>query len=181
MVHTTHPVARSPPVASLANTCTLLDSEDFLDVFANGVSGAKASIKISLYMLAESWGYPMPPSENLLKLLAKAASNGLDCRAILAIIPKRYALPDFNRGAAQVLQDAGWLIRFMPAERFLHDKLFIFDQNTTILGSHNLSKTAMMSSYNLSVKIENAAFTHKATEVFWKRWQLSSTPNGHLS
>ncbi|MEI6414051.1 MAG: phospholipase D-like domain-containing protein, partial [Pseudomonadota bacterium] len=131
--------------------------------------------------LAESWGYPMPPSENLLKLLAKAALDGLDCRAILAIIPKRYAMPEFNMGAAKVLQEAGWHIRFMPAERFLHDKLFIFDNDTTIIGSHNLSKTAMMSSYNLSVKIESEGVASRAGTLFCERWMLAKSANGSLS
>ena len=182
MVHATHPVTRQTPVARIdrnehhdVTICTLLDSEDFLDVFANEVTTAHRSIKLSLYMLAESWGHPLPPRENLLKLLAKAALDGLDCRAILAIIPKRYAMPEFNMGAAKVLQEAGWHIRFMPAERFLHDKLFIFDNSTTIIGSHNLSKTAMMSSYNVSVKIESETFAQEANGSFWLRWMKAQT------
>ena len=66
MVHATHQVVRQTPVASIdrnenhdVSICTLLDSEAFLDVFANEVTSAKKSIKLSLYMLAESWGYPI--------------------------------------------------------------------------------------------------------------------------
>ena len=72
MVHATHPVTRQTPVASIdrnehhehhdMSICTLLDSEGFLDVFANEVTSAHNSIKLSLYMLAESCGYPCHPA-----------------------------------------------------------------------------------------------------------------------
>ena len=72
--------------------------------------------------------------------MKSAAKRGLDCRAILQ-----------SEKVAEALEQEGWQTKTISKDHLLHMKVVIIDRNTALVGSHNLTESAM--SYNAEVSL----------------------------
>jgi len=66
-----------------------------------------------------------------------------------------------NRSSADRLADMGVSVGFDSPERTTHTKVAVFDEKTTIMGSHNFTHSALKYNNEVSVKINSPAFSKK--------------------
>jgi phosphatidylserine/phosphatidylglycerophosphate/cardiolipin synthase-like enzyme len=84
----------------------------------------------------------------------------------------------FNSRAAARLRESGWTVYVMPDKRTLHEKIWIFDKKTVMVGSHNLSLASCTSNYDTSLAIDSPALAVELHTQFWRRLRLASQLKG---
>jgi cardiolipin synthase len=134
----------SPPIGG--NSLRLLtNGEDAYRALEHHIATAKHSIHITTFILGRD-----DTGRRLVKLLAERARAGVKVRLLLDAVGCVFS----SRGFVDPIREAGGEVRrFMPVLPFFsprrsanlrnHRKIAIFDQQTAILGGHNLAREYM--------------------------------------
>jgi phosphatidylserine/phosphatidylglycerophosphate/cardiolipin synthase-like enzyme len=151
----------------------LLSGDDWAPWFEYQVDNALSSVFLSIYMISDHWRSPETGKLDLVETLARAAMRGLTCRLIIdqPHVVNRHL--KFNTKAALKLEEHGWKIRVMPANRTLHEKVLLLDKHLTVIGSHNISKASAISNFDTSLAIESQALADRIYRQFWERWRVA--------
>lgn len=99
-----------------------------------------------------------------------APSRGIACRAILPTWGENDPLRNINAVFIAAATAAGWKIRRTNKNRLQHAKLYIFDRASLLIGSHNLTSTAVTQNVELSIMIESKLQAARAAALFDKIW-----------
>jgi len=75
-----------------------------------------------------------------------------------------------HKNTIRNLQDAGVSAKFGPSSPITHAKLWIIDQEITVLGSHNMSRRAVTVNDEASVKIVSKEVAGEFTRYFEALW-----------
>ncbi len=151
----------------------LLSGDDWAPWFEQNVNDALSSIFLSIYMISDHWRSPEVGKLDLVETLARAAMRGLTCRLIIDQPHSLNRMIKFNTKAATKLQEHGWKIRIMPANKTLHEKVLLLDKHLTVIGSHNISKASAISNFDTSLAIESQALADRIYRQFWERWRVA--------
>ena len=121
------------------------------------IAGAKESICIENYLIT---------SEKVMDALLNASARGVEVRVLLE---KRVA-GGKNMEAYEMLSAGGVQVRWAPFSfKLLHSKLLIVDGRTALIGSHNLSNSALMENREVSVLVEGPIVA-EFLELFERDW-----------
>ena len=149
---------------------TPLPGQTYIIKLIESVNKAKYSIDIIQYQ----WNFYPFKQENLMQqlnrtLIAKI-EGGLKVRVLLNKEGRSAEVSGANMNAAKYLGDCGAVVKFGRSYPITHAKLFIFDDDEVILGSHNLSERAITVNNESSALIKGREVTNEYRRYFDALW-----------
>ena len=145
---------------AVAEAKLLLDREYFTALL-DGVDRARSEIFLSAYLfrtIEDAKGYP----EAVLKRLLAAAKRGV---RIDVVLERNQDADDLNRNNAETaerLKQAGIRVCMDAPDRVTHTKLVVIDRLYVLIGSHNLTQSALKYNHEASVWIDSAPLAEEA-------------------
>ena len=127
----------------------LLDGEYQRELFQQ-VKQAKDSIYISTFVF-KLGKHPKNKVNQLVQLLAKAVKRGVKVVVLLEKSDHNKSLNQDNQTTAKRLKQLGVQVRFDHPKRQSHGKVAIFDESWILLGSHNLTHSALAKNHEVSL------------------------------
>jgi len=134
---------------------TPLPGQTFIKKLIDCIHQAKYSLDIIQYQ----WNfYPhrsQCPIQELNRAILSKAHDGLKVRVLLNKEGRGQHLMAINLKASQFLSEAGISVKFARTFPITHAKLWVFDDDAVILGSHNLSNRSVTVNNETSVLIKS--------------------------
>ncbi|MFH0885099.1 MAG: phospholipase D-like domain-containing protein [Candidatus Micrarchaeota archaeon] len=125
------------------------------------IDGAKTSIDIEIYVFS---------SRDVVEALERAKSRGVRIRIII----ERNVVGDDNDAIFRELASKGFDIRYASsAYKLTHAKFIIVDGKEVLVGSHNLSNSALYKNREASVIINDGATVRSFMRAFEEDWLLA--------
>jgi phosphatidylserine/phosphatidylglycerophosphate/cardiolipin synthase-like enzyme len=160
-------------VQDVISVVTPLPGQTFIISLLEAINRAKFSIDVIQY---EWYFYPGKPKSQIQELnravLARAGS-GIKMRVLLNKEGREQHLMAINMSTARVLSEAGISVKFGHTFPINHAKLWVFDDDEVILGSHNLSNRSVTVNNEASVLIKARPVAVEFKRYFDTIWQLS--------
>jgi len=127
---------------------------------------ANKCIYISCYKVEISL---KPKGRKLLDIwekIYKASERGVDVKILLNWNDMRRSIAKTNLYVATNLKKHGCDVRYLKDERCCHAKMFLFDDDNLIIGSHNLSVKSVSENFEMSVLIKDREQIKEAKQIF---------------
>jgi len=164
--------------------CSVLTEVNFADSLLADIRAAKHTIRVAMYMASVSNNEHDTPIGRITRAMCEAAARDVRCSIILPRHDSRYGVAGYNENAAALFAAHGWIVRTISPLRTMHSKLWIFDSNTTTIGSHNLSAASIGTNLDTSLRIECARTSARMAQRFHDIWNqsvaLDSTSANHV-
>jgi len=144
--------------APVRSTQYLIDS-DYAGKVLAFINDAKSEIRICAY--AWRW-YENQPEIDIQRLnmgLVRAKRRGVKVRVLVD-----------GYKVFQLAKKMGFDCRYVGNSRMLHTKAISIDNNTVIIGSHNLTKRATTDNYEISLAIQDYEVFEQFRTYFDKLW-----------
>lgn len=126
------------------------------------IDSAEKSIDIEVYVFT---------SRDVIEALERAKLRGVDIRIII----ERNVLSGQNDQTYRELAAKGFNVRYASATyQLTHSKFIIVDGKAVLVGSHNLSNSALYENREASVIILDAATVAAFADVFAVDWSIAS-------
>ena len=157
------PPGEKAAVASLREVvdAKLLLDGDYFTALLNGIDRAREEISLSIYLfrtIENTQGCP----EAVLKSLIAAVGRGVRVEAILEQNQNADDLSRNNAETAQRLRQGGIRVCLDAPDRQTHTKLVVIDRRYVLIGSHNLTQSALKYNHEASVWIDSAPLAEEA-------------------
>ena len=139
----------------------LLLDRDYFTALLDGVDLARSEIFLSAYLfrtIENAKGYP----EAVLKRLLAAAKRGV---RVDVVVERNQDADDLNRSNAETaerLKQGGIRVCMDAPDRVMHTKLVVIDRRYVLIGSHNLTQSALKYNHEASVWIDSAPLAEEA-------------------
>lgn len=133
----------------------LITDGNIQDEIIRATIEAKRSIWLIIYTGHVPSARSMPRVQKLYSLLRDKALQGLDCRLLLAGWAPLSEQDKSNRFMAREFAARGWQVKHCKTHPICHPKLFIFDGQRAIVGSHNFTGQGLSYTKNLSVWVSD--------------------------
>ncbi|MEJ2742657.1 MAG: phospholipase D-like domain-containing protein [Gammaproteobacteria bacterium] len=119
----------------------------------------EAKVSISMAMFIVSWGDAGHPARRLVEKLIAAHQRGVKVEILLDQDRRDdlYMTRQINRPAANALKEAGVNVRFDKTTELTHSKVVVVDQQFTVIGSHNWSRSSFFQYDEISVLITDVS------------------------
>jgi len=138
---------------------TLTDAA-YGDTLADLIKTATKRIDLAMFLFKTS-----PASDNrpagLVRDLVAARQRGVEVRVILEYSSHDPTLNQANQETAQALKKGGVAVFFDSPERTTHAKLAVIDRRYCLVGSHNLTQSALKFNHELSLLLDNPALAEE--------------------
>ena len=133
--------------------------------------------RLTLDIIQFQWNfYPGKPESTMQKInrtvLAKI-DTGVKVRVLLNKEGRGAHLTAINMRAARYLKEAGAQVKLGRLFPITHAKLWLFDDDFVVLGSHNLSNRSVTVNNEASVLIKSRGVVMEYRRYFNLLWQLS--------
>ncbi len=149
------------PLLFLPYVHPVLSPEDGQEVL-DFIEGARGSIDIEIYVFS---------SRDVVDALQRAKDRGVDVRIII----EEDVMGGENGEIFRELDSKGFRIRYASkAYKLTHSKFIIVDRTAVLVGSHNLSNSALFKNREASVIIRDAAVSGQFEEAFERDWGLAA-------
>lgn len=127
------------------------------------IDSAQSSIDIEVYVFT---------SRDVIEALERAKARGV----IIRIIIERNVLSGQNDETYRELASKGFNIRYASAVAYqlTHAKFIIVDGKAVLVGSHNLSNSALYENREASVIIRDSATVARFMDIFGTDWRIAS-------
>ena len=126
------------------------------------IDSAQTSLDIEMYVFT---------SRDVIEALDRAKARGVEIRIII----ERNVLSGQNDETYRELAAKGFNIRYASiAYKLTHAKFMILDGKSVLVGSHNLSNSALYENREASVIIRDPVTIAKFIEIFEKDWSIAS-------
>ena len=149
---------------------TPLPGSTYLPILRKIIGGAKYSVDIIQYM----WSfYPYEktlPLQQFNQDVMGQIRRGIKYRILLNIESVMHKITRINQQTKKNFEAIGAKVKFGPTSQITHAKLFIIDDQFTILGSHNLSKRSVSRNDEVSVLINNRTIAMEFKRYFELLW-----------
>lgn len=139
----------------------LLLDRDYFTALLDGVDRARAEIFLSAYLfrtIEDARGYP----EAVLKRLVAAVHRGVRVDVVLERNRDTDDLSRNNAETAERLKQGGIRVCMDAPDRVTHTKLVVIDRRYLLIGSHNLTQSALKFNHEASVWIDSAPLAEEA-------------------
>ncbi len=138
---------------------TMTDSA-YGDTLTDLIKTATQRIDLAMFLFKTS-----PASDNrparLVRDLVAARQRGLEVRVILEYSSHDPTLNQANQETAQALKKGGVAVFFDSPERTTHAKLAVIDRRYCLVGSHNLTQSALKYNHEFSLLLDNPALAEE--------------------
>ena len=133
----------------------ILQDKGYFPVVLNAIDGAEREIVMSFFLF-KTKGYRSSYSDRVLAQLIRAARRGVTVKVLLERGNVPSAMIDTsNRFTARRLEQAGIRVVFDSPRTTTHTKVAVIDRRYVIMGSHNLTSSALKYNHEISVLIES--------------------------
>jgi phosphatidylserine/phosphatidylglycerophosphate/cardiolipin synthase-like enzyme len=144
----------------VAEAKLLLDG-DYFTALLNGIDRARDEISLAVYLfrtIGDAQGCP----EAVLRSLIAAVGRGVRVEAVLERNRNADDLDRNNAETTQRLRQGG--VRVCPdaPDRQTHTKLVVIDRRNVLIGSHNLTQSALKYNHEASVWIDSVPLAEEA-------------------
>jgi phosphatidylserine/phosphatidylglycerophosphate/cardiolipin synthase-like enzyme len=149
------------PLPQAAVEAKLLLDRDYFAALLGGIDRARAEISLSAYLfrtIEDAKGYP----ETVLKSLLAAAKRGVRIDAVFERSQDTADLDRNNAETAERLKQGGIRVCMDAPDRVTHTKLVVIDRRYILIGSHNLTQSALKYNHEASVWIDSAPMAEEA-------------------
>ena len=140
----------------------LLTNEDYLPALLKSIDEARSEIFMSIFSFkagVHKSSYP----DRILGHLAKAVKRGVDVKVILEATGRLDdELNTQNRQTGKLLEEKGVKVYFDSPRTTTHTKLIVIDEKVLIMGSHNLTQSALKYNNEISILIERPDLAKRA-------------------
>jgi len=159
-------------VEDVFSTVTPLPGQAFIGKLISCVG----EIKYSLDIIQYQWNfYPAKPGSKIQELnraVISQAQNNKKIRVLLNREGRGANLTKINMEAMKFLSEAGIEVKFGRTFPITHAKLWIFDDDAVILGSHNLSTRSVTVNNEVSALIKSRPVALEFKRYFNSLWDL---------
>lgn len=168
--------AQTPALSGLqdADWVGVLLSDQFVHAVSRMIDGAQNRVDVCVFHMTVP--RPTDATYKLLDSLAVAKSRGVSVRVLLDQdrVSDPYRSTVINTPARAWLSAHGIPCRFDAADRLLHSKFVVIDGDTSVVGSHNWTKTSLVRMEDLSLVIHSTTFASDLRRRFAALWSASS-------
>ena len=152
---------------------TPLPGQAFIGELIKAVNQAKYSLDVIQYQWNFYSGKPGSKIQKLNRTVMARAGAGIKVRVLLNKEGRGAHLTAINMKAARYLGEAGVVCKFGRTFPINHAKLWVFDDDVVILGSHNLSTRSVTVNNEASVLIKSRPVAVEYKRYFNVLWGLS--------
>jgi phosphatidylserine/phosphatidylglycerophosphate/cardiolipin synthase-like enzyme len=158
------PVLKEKTAESFPETVAeakLLLDQDYFTALLDGVDRARSEIFFSAYLfrtIKNAKGYP----EAVLKSLLAAAKRGVRVDVVFEQNRDGDDISRNNAETAERLKRGGIRVCMDAPDRVTHTKLVVIDRRYVLIGSHNLTQSALKYNHEASVWIDSAPLAGEA-------------------
>jgi phosphatidylserine/phosphatidylglycerophosphate/cardiolipin synthase-like enzyme len=152
---------------------TPLPGQAYIDTLIETVANVKSSLDIIQYQWNFYVGQPKSHIQELNRTVLAKADSGVKMRVLLNKEGREQQLMVINMSAKRYLEEAGILVKFGHTFPITHAKLWIFDDEAVILGSHNLSNRAVTVNNECSALIKSREVAVEFKRYFNILWGLT--------
>ncbi len=145
---------------------TPLPGQTFIGKLIDTINQAKYSIDVIQYQWNFYPGNPRSQIQNLNRTLLARANSGIKVRVLMNKEGRGQHLTTINLKASQYLSEAGVRVKFGRTFPITHAKLWIFDDDAVILGSHNLSNRSVTVNNECSALIKSREVAREFKRYF---------------
>jgi len=142
----------------------LLTNQDYFPALLKAIDEAQSEIFMSIFSFkagVHKNSYP----DRILGHLAKAVKRGVNVKVILETTGRLDdELDAQNRQTGKLLEDKGVKVYFDSPRTTTHTKLIVIDERVVILGSHNLTQSALKYNNEISILLERPDLAKRARD-----------------
>lgn len=150
---------------------TPLPGQTFYNELNEAIKQTKNKIDIMQYQ----WNFYPGKKENRVQIINQTLiyklRQGIKCRILMNREGRGQHLTAINMKASRYLSEAGAIIKMGRINPITHAKLWIIDDDISILGSHNLSNRAFTVNNEVSVIIKSRPVANEYRRYFEAIWQ----------
>ena len=133
------------------------------------ISNAASSVDLAIYGLTDL---------SFTQALVLSKNNGKTIHVLLE--PHPYKVPEENTPAIRLLQHAHIPLHWPDnSHRLLHQKTFLFDHQTALVMTFNLTQASFKNERNFALLITNPSMVQEIQRVFDADWQHQSVTVTH--
>ncbi len=135
----------------------LLEDRSYFPALINMIDNAKREIVMSFFLFKTN-GYRSSYSDKILNHLIQAAKRGVSIKVLLETgkDPESNVNKN-NRDTAKRLRKEGVRVYFDSPHITTHTKVMVIDRRYTIMGSHNLTNSALKYNHEISIFVDSPA------------------------
>lgn len=149
---------------------TPLCGKAYSQILLEELGKARSDVQVMQY----AWRfYPNQPEHTLQKInqaILQQISNKVKYSIILNNFQGGTNLVSLNQSAERYLTQAGAKVKFGGKNIITHTKLWLIDQETAILGSHNLTETALTQNFETSIMVKSKEIVRAFKAYFDQIW-----------
>lgn len=146
----------------------LLINEDYFPTLLNAIDRARSEVFMSIFSFkagVHKNSYP----DRILEQLARVTKRGVKVFVILETTENKYdELNLQNRQTGKLLEEKGIKVYYDNPGKTTHTKLTVIDEKIVILGSHNLTQSALKHNNEISVLLDNPDLAKRCREYMFK-------------
>ncbi|MGV1099859.1 phospholipase D-like domain-containing protein [Thiovibrio sp. JS02] len=139
---------------------TILADKDYFAAVESLLNNARERIDLAMFLFKKSDAKDNRPGR-LVDALIAAANRGVQVRVILEYSGHEESINKANQQVAEALKRGKVTVLFDSARRTSHAKLIVVDNRYCIVGSHNLSQSALKYNHELSLLIDSRELAAK--------------------
>lgn len=145
---------------------TPLPGKTFIGVLIDTINHAKYSLDVIQYQWNFYPGNPRSQIQELNRTILVRAERDIKVRVLLNKEGRGQHLMKINMQASSFLSEVGIKVKFGRTFPITHAKLWIFDDDAVILGSHNLSNRSVTVNNESSVLIKSREVAREFKRYF---------------
>ncbi len=156
----TTPPPKTKITASQPGAVRALADAAYGDTLAALIKNAGQRIDLAMFLFKTSPSRDNLPA-GLVRDLVAARQRGVEVRVILEYSDHDPALNQANQETAQALKKGGVAVFFDSADRTTHAKLAVIDRRYCLVGSHNLTQSALKYNHEFSLLLDSPALAEE--------------------
>lgn len=141
------------PIQALPDTA-------YAETLATLINNATRQVDLAMFLFKTSPARNNRPAE-LVRALIAARQRGVAVRVILEYSQYDPTLNRANQETAESLKQGGVAVFFDSPNRTSHAKLAVIDRRYCIVGSHNLTQSALTRNHEFSLLLDNPALAEE--------------------
>ena len=142
----------------------------YIDTVPNAIGEVESTLDVIQYQ----WHWYKYKENSSVTKLSRAVLNAALRGVKVRILPNKEGpsnpLTAINVEAKKYLEEAGCKVKFGPSFPVTHAKLWLLDEELTILGSHNISERSVLHNDETSVIISSRAIQKYFKDYFELLW-----------
>jgi phosphatidylserine/phosphatidylglycerophosphate/cardiolipin synthase-like enzyme len=159
-------------VSKCPGEITPLPGQTYFPILIEAVKNAQHTILTMQYQWNFYIGKPDNPVQQLNQALLNNIRSGLKCQVLLNKEGRAQQLTAINMKAQRYLIDAGASVKLGKTFPITHAKMWLIDDDITIIGSHNLSSRSFTVNNEVSALINSRSVNQELKRYFETLWGL---------